>query len=270
MLKRFYKTINSQMNRTIKLLIFTFLVVFVNYADAQKKVTNQNLGWLGLNTTIDINQKWFFQNEVQIREFVNPFSRHQFFIRSHIHYKFGQSGYDASVGLCYFSQKPNDPEALVQLSIPEWRPHLEFANKSKIKEVVIENRYRAEARFFHQTNPERTELLDGYKFNNFRFRYRLQATIPIFKLSKTNMLKFKFGDEVMLNLGSKINLNVFDQNRFYFSFGFSLYRDISLDIGYLNWFQELTDGSFINRDIVQVTVFHKLSLKKNKREASNL
>lgn len=106
------------------------------------------MGWLGLNTTIDINQKWFFQNEVQIREFINPFSRHQFFVRSHLHYKFGQSGYDASVGLCYFSQKPNDPEALVQLSIPEWRPHLEFASKSKIKEVIIENRYRAEARFF--------------------------------------------------------------------------------------------------------------------------
>lgn len=83
------------------------------------------------------------------------------------------------------------------------------------------------------------------------------------------MLKFKFGDEVMVNLGSKINLNVFDQNRLYFSLGFNLYRDISLDFGYLNWFQELTDGSFINRDIIQVTVFHKLSFKKNKSETSN-
>jgi hypothetical protein len=42
-----------------------------------------------------------------------------------------------------------------------------------------------------------------------------------------------------------------------------LTRDLSLDIGYLNWFQELNDGSFINRDIIQVVFFHKLSLKKN-------
>ena len=269
MLKRFYKTINSQMNSIIKLVVFTFLFLFVNHSDAQKKVTNQNLGWLGLNTTIDINQKWYYQNEIQVREFINPFRRHQFFVRGHLHYKFGQSGYDASVGLCYFSQKPNDPDALVRLAIPEWRPHLELINKSKINKIIIESRYRAEARFFHQANREKTELVDGYRFNNFRLRYRLQATIPVLDLSKKNTLKFKMGNEVMLNLGSKINLNVFDQNRFSFSFGFNLYRDISLDIGYLNWFQELTDGSYINRDIVQVTVFHKFSLKKNKGENSN-
>jgi hypothetical protein len=254
----------------IKLVLFTFLFVFIKDTNAQKKVTNQNLGWLGLNTTIDINQKWYFQNEMQVRQFLNPFIQHQYFIRSHLRYKFGQSGYDASVGLCYFSQKPNDPEALVRLSIPEWRPHLELIKRSKINKIIIESRYRAEARFFHQANREKTELVDGYRFNNYRLRYRLQATIPILDLSKTNKLKFKMGNEVMLNLGSKINLNVFDQNRFSFSFGFNLYRDISLDIGYLNWFQELTDGSFINRDIVQVTVFHKLRLKKNKSETSNL
>jgi hypothetical protein len=247
----------------IKLMLFTFLFVFINDTNAQKKVTNQNLGWLGLNTTIDINQKWFFQKEIQVREFINPLTRHQFFVRSHLHYKFGQTGYDASVGLCYFSQKPNDPEALVRLSIPEWRPHLELINRSKINKVIIESRYRAEARFFHQANREKTELVDGYRFNNFRLRYRLQATIPIIDLSKTNKLKFKMGNEVMLNLGSKISLNVFDQNRFYFAFGFDLTRDLSLDIGYLNWFQELNDGSFINRDIIQVNFFHKLSLKKN-------
>jgi len=250
------------MNRTICSMLFTFLFVFANDVNAQKKVTNQNLGWLGLNTTIEINQKWFFQNEMQVRQFVNPFIHHQLFIRSHLHYKLGESGYDASVGLCYFSQKPNDPEALVRLSIPEWRPHLELANKSKVNNILIESRYRAEARFFHLSNRERTELIDGYKFNNIRLRYRLQATIPILDLSKTNKLKFKLGNEVMLNLGSKINLNVFDQNRFYFAFGFNLTPDLSLDIGYLNWFQELNDGTFINRDIMQIVFSHKLSFKK--------
>lgn len=263
MWKRFYKIFNIQMMSKIKLVLFTFLFVFINDTNAQKKVINQNLGWLGLNTTIDINQKWYFQNEMQVRQFLNPFIQHQYFIRSHLRYKFGQSGYDASVGLCYFSQKPNDPEALVRLSIPEWRPHLELIKRSKINKIIIESRYRAEARFFHQANREKTELVDGYRFNNYRLRYRLQATIPILDLSKKNTLKFKMGNEVMLNLGSKINLNVFDQNRFYFALGFDLSRDLSLDIGYLNWFQELNDGSFINRDIIQVNFFHKLSLKKN-------
>ena len=247
----------------MKLLFFSFLFVFVNSTNAQKKVINQSLGWLGLNTTIDINKKWYFQNEIQTRYFFNPFRQHQFLVRSHIHYKFGQSGFEASAGISYFLQKPNDPDALVRLSVPEWRPHLEIANKRTFKKLIIDSRYRVEARFFHQTNREKTELVDGYRFNNFRFRYRLQATIPLFKLSEKNSLKFKLGDEMMLNLGSKINVNVFDQNRFYMAVGFSLLPDLSLDIGYLNWFQELNDGSFINRDIVQVTVSHKLNLKRN-------
>lgn len=264
MLRKFYSQEVYHLNKVFMCLLFPFALLFINEVHAQKKVSHQNLGWLGLNTTIEINKKWFFQNEIQIREFLDPLKRHQFFVRSHLHYKIAQSGYDVSAGICYFMQNPNDPDALFRLSIPEWRPHLEFANKSSYNKLILESRYRAEARFFHQTNREKTELVDGYRFSNFRFRYRLQTTVPILKLDKNNAIKFKLGDEVMLNLGSKININVFDQNRFYFSIGCNVYRDISLDIGYLNWFQELSDGTFINRDIMQVAIFHKLSFKKRK------
>jgi len=243
---------------------FYFLVFFSHAIYAQKSVTNQNLSWIGLNTTLEINDKWYFQNEIQSRNFVDPFTKHQLLFRGHLHRKFGVSGYEGSLGFCYFLQNSNNPLAVINLTVPEWRPHIEIANKQKIKNIIIDQRYRLEARYYHNTNFDRSLLIDGYKFGNFRFRYRAQAIIPISDLVRKSNLKLKIGDEVMLNGGANINLNVFDQNRLYASLVFEFNPDYNLEFGYINWFQELPDGSFYHRNIAQISFNHKLKLKREK------
>ena len=239
-----------------------FLLFITNAVFAQKEVTKQSLVWYSLFTTLEFNDKWYFQNEIQQRHFVNPTEQHQFIFRSHMHRVLGNTGWETSVGASVFFQNPNDPNAPVKLTVPELRSHLEFAYKQKLDKVIFDHRFRAEARFFHNANNTRTELEDGFKYSNYRFRYKLQATIPLFKTDEYRALKFKVSNELFINAGSEIITNVFDQNRVYAGLNYDILKNLSFEVGYLNLFQQQPNGSFFDRDILRFTVFHKLNLRK--------
>lgn len=257
-------TIKSRFQFGLKRAIgVLFLLVVTNSVFAQKEITKQSLVWYSLFTTLEFNERWYFQNEIQERHFINPTAQHQFILRSHTHRLLGKTGWEASIGGCVFFQKPNDPNAAIKLTVPEVRPHLEFAYKQKLDKISFDHRFRVEARFFHNVNESRTELEDGFEHSNYRFRYKLQATIPLFKMDENRVLKFKVYDELFINAGNKILTNVFDQNRVYAGLNYDILKNLSFEVGYLNWFQQKTDGDFFDRDILRFTVFHKLNLKKN-------
>jgi hypothetical protein len=240
-----------------------FLFVVTNSVFAQKEVTKQNLVWYNVFTTLEFSEKWYFENEIQERHFINPTAQHQFIVRSHIHRVLGKTGWEASIGGCVFFQQPNDPGAQVRLTVPEVRPHLELEYKQKFTKIVLDHRFRGEARFFHNVNESRTELEDGFEYSNYRFRYKLQAAIPIFKVDKNTALKLKVYDELFINAGTQIVTNVFDQNRIYAGLNYDILKNVSVEVGYLNWFQQRPDGRFFDRDILRFSVFHKINLKKN-------
>lgn len=242
-----------------------FAIVFLSFSTsllfAQKEVTKQNLVWYGLFTTVQWNEKWYFQNEIQERHFINPMAQHQFIVRSHLHRLLGNSGWETSGGFCFFFTNPNDPNATVKLTRPEFRPHLEFAYKQKLDKVTLDHRFRGEARFFHNINDSSTDLEDGFEYSNYRFRYKLQASLPIFKIDENRRVKFKVSDELFINAGNKILTNVFDQNRVYAGLNYDILKNLSFEVGYLNWFQQKPDGDFFNRDILRFTVYHKIDLR---------
>ena len=104
-----------------------------------------------------------------------------------------------------------------------------------------------------------TELVDGFEFANYRFRYRIQAAVPLLKMADKRSIKFKIGNEILVNLGSNININVFDQNRVSAAMNYDILNNLSVEVGYLNWFQELPNGTFFNRDVLRFAIFHNIS-----------
>jgi hypothetical protein len=251
-----------QPNRKLLAILLAFL--FMN-TYGQKNITNQSLVWYTYFQTLQFNDKLWLNSEVVERRFLNPDAQHQFLIRSHLHKKLGIRGWEASVGMCLFLQNPNSPNATIILTMPELRPHIQMTYKQQLKLVTLEHRYRLEARFFHNTNQPKTELEDGYDFGNFRFRYRLQATIPILKLGIDRAFKLKIADEIHANIGSKIGSNVFDQNRIFIAANVDVLPNLAVEMGYMNWFQEKADATFYNRNILQFSVFHKIFAHKNKK-----
>ncbi len=72
-------------------------------------------------------------------------------------------------------------------------------------------------------------------------------------------------DEIMINGGKNIVKNTFDQNRIYGALQYGVNKNIALELGYLNSFQQRPSGvDYFDRDIIRFTFYHKINLQKKK------
>ncbi len=240
--------------KTLLLLLLSSLTF------AQNKVESQQLLWYGYYNQLKFNSNWTLHSEIQERQFYNPAAQHQLVFRSNLDRKLIDN-INGSVGMVLFLQSPNNPESKSKLIVPELRPDIGFNSKKKYSFFSINHRYKLEARFFHQT--ENNELKGGFIFSNFRFRYQLGFDFPLVKKEKEEKLIFKIKDEVMFNAGSKIIKNVFDQNRIYTALNYKFDKNFSIELGYMNWFQQKTTGNeFYDRNIIRFSIFHNIDLSK--------
>ena len=240
-----------------KFLIFIF---FSTFLFGQKNVENQQLLWYGYYNKLQINQNWVLNSEVQERHFYQPLVQHQLVFRTNLDRRI-LDDINVSLGFVVFLQSPNDPESESTLMVPELRTDFGFNAKKKYKYFNVNQRFKVEARFFHQT--ENNELVGGYQFSNFRMRYQLGLDIPLINKQDAEKLILKIKDEVMFNFGKNIVKNVFDQNRIYIGLNYPMNKNLAFEAGYLNWFQQRPSGTdFYNRDIIRFSVFHTINLKK--------
>jgi hypothetical protein len=242
-----------------KKILPIWMVFLALTAQGQKEITRQSLAWYGYSNTVQFSDKRWLTSEIHERHFIEPFAQHQFVTRTHLHFAVG-NGWDFAFGMCLFLQNSNNPLE-PGIAVPELRPHIEFNQKQKLEHVTFDHRYIAEARFFQRTNDDGTKLEDGFDFGNFRFRYRLQATIPLFRFDEERALKLRISDEIHVNAGSNIVLTMFDQNRIYGSINIDISTSLSAEVGYLSCFQKRpTDVQYYSRNIIRFTVFHKINL----------
>ena len=183
--------------RLIKKLMIFGCLCFMTKIFAQKNVTHQNLLWYGYYNTLVVNEKYSVLSEIQERHFIDPSAQHQLVFRSNLQRKLDEN-WNVSGGVTYFLQSPNDPKSESDLVVPEIRPDIGFGYQQKMKNFTINHRYKAEARFFHDS--ENDELTGGFRFSNLRFRYQLGVDIPLIKDHKTNKnrLVAKIKDEIIM------------------------------------------------------------------------
>ena len=230
--------------------------------NAGRQVTEQQLVWFAYNNTLEFSPKWSLTSEIHERRFRKPDEQHQFQVSSRLNYSLGEN-WSASAGFTYFLQSPHDPRATDDLVVPELRPHLQVDYRQPLGRLSIGHRYRIEKRFFRNT--ANGELTDGYS-TNYRFRYRLGLEYQLASLYN-RPLKVKVSDEVHVNAGDKIIYNRFDQNRIYIGLNYAVHKNVNVEAGYLNWFQQRAAGNqFFSRDIISFAINHKINLKK-KEEA---
>lgn len=242
----------------MKKIILLTVLLFPKLLLAQKNIEKQQLIWYGYYNTLKFNEKWSLLSEIQERQFYNPTAQHQLVFRSNLERKL-IGNWNASAGITYFLQNPNNPESESNLTVPELRPDIGFNNKQKLSFITINHRYKAEARFFHDV--ENNRLVGGYRFSNLRLRYQLGIDVPLWKKEEQEKLVLKLRDEVMFNLGGKVVNNTFDQNRYYLGLNYKLNKSFAFEVGYMNWFQQLKTGKdFYDRDILRLSIFHTIEL----------
>ncbi len=241
-----------------RITLFSILLFLSCVVAAQKAVTNQTLYWLRYYNQLALNNKWTWHNEIEDRRFFEHNRQHHFIVHSRLHYAFFKNA-DAAIGFTYSLQSPHDPDAANVLVVPENRIVQELNLRNPLTtRLTLHQRLRIDERFIHKTDGK--ELIDGYDFN-VRFRYRLQATYKVSRPDAKNPITLKLSDELMVNTGKNILYNQFDQNRIYVGIEQRLYKGISLEIGYLHWYQQRASGNqFFDRDIIRLTLSHQIEL----------
>lgn len=241
--------------------VIFFSAMAVNSRAQQQTVYKQQLIWYGWFETLQLNERWQIQTEIQERHFVNPLAQHQFLVRAHVHRLLGAKGWEASAGFCTFFHNPNRPGTSPPLTIPELRPHAELAYRHQHGKAVFDHRFRTEARFFHHTNQSADALEDGFGFSAFRFRYRIQLLYPLYE--KRYTFKLKLSNEYLLQAGGETGKPAFDQNRIYAGLTMQFTPQLSFDLGYMYWYQHRAPASVYSRHILRFTVFHRMKWGKS-------
>lgn len=234
------------------------------HAQTGKQITTQDQFWVAYINTLKFSERWSLGTDIQERRSIDPDAQFLFAVRAHVMRTLGRS-WDVRAGGSYFLQWSNDPRSSSDLIVPEWRPHVELNNTTTIGRLRLDHRYRGEARFI----PEVTDgqLAGGHIFTNFRLRYQLGLEFPLVRVKRDEKrierMYLRIADEVMLNAGSKVVLNTFDQNRVLIGIGYKPTPALTIILSYLDLVQQRPTGNFyFHRHNIRLTVVHKLDLSR--------
>ncbi|MFV8368221.1 DUF2490 domain-containing protein [Flavobacterium sp. LB2R40] len=239
-------------------ILFLFLICCVSRAQTEKNVDHQSILWTRYYNQLTLNNKWALHTEFDNRVFLKPVKQNLYVIRIQGRYKINEH-FETGIGFTHFSVATQNPQLSYDFNIPEYRGQQDITWKLNIIRVTFNQRFQVEERFIHNANKE--SLLPGTTFS-WRFRYRLQADYTFWK-KENQYLKTILSDEIMFNAGKTILNNTFDQNRVYGAVQYGITKNIAIELGYLNSFQKRSSGvDYFNRDIVRISIFHKLKLQK--------
>lgn len=225
----------------------------------EKKTTNQSFSLFSYTSNVEVSPKWSIINDVQERNFIKPVKQSQFFLRSQIAYKF-RPKWNASAGFAYYLNSAGDHLSSSSLIVPEIRLNQDINYRQKFKTFNIGHRYRMEERFINKSIKD--SLINGYTFRQ-RLSYSLSIEFPLIK-SKDNYhsLNFKVSDGIMINVKKRPVFYSYDQNRFYAGFNYEIIKNVNLDLGYVNIFQQrILSDHFYNRNMASLSINHRMKLK---------
>jgi hypothetical protein len=239
------------------LLFFFFIVTnyFLN-AQTEKNIDHQNLIWTRYYNQLELNDKWSIHSEFDNRVFIGPISQNLFVVRVQGRRKFSEQ-VELGAGFVCFSVSTQDPEVILGFNVPEYRGQQDITWKQNWHKIGIVQRYQIEERFFQ--NFDREGLTSGTTFF-WRFRYRLQGEYTFWK-KENQYLKAIVYDEIMINAGKNVVYNTFDQNRIYVAMQYGVNKNLALELGYMNSFQQRASGvDYYDRNIIRFSIYHKLKI----------
>lgn len=227
-------------------------------AQTQKNIKHQNLLWTRYYNQLELDKKWSIHSEFDNRVFTNSIVQNLFVIRVQGRYKVTEK-IELGSGFAYFSVATQDRDIESGFNKPEYRIQHDLALKQNLGKINLNHRYQIEERFFQNFDTE--GLKSGTTFA-MRFRYRIQGDYVFWK-NENQSIKVILADEIMINAGGSIVKNTFDQNRIYAALNYNINKNFSVEVGYLNSFQQRASGvDYFDRNIIRVSVFHKIKLLK--------
>lgn len=221
-----------------KCLLLLFILVFLNIkGSSQSQDFRGQLGsWNILTVRKDVNEKWEFFGEAQLRSlsFYNEF--HYYEMKAGL-----QFNIDSVFSILSGAGSYNTYSAGDNFNLPiqnrEIRSWLELRMKQQLKRLSFDHRYRAEQRF----------TSNGYRN---RFRYRLSLTIPLNSpVIKPGTYFLQSWNEIFFTDREPY----FERNRLYIGGGYRFNKTVTFQTGYIHQFDyNLTDET--GRDFLMMSL----------------
>jgi len=202
---------------------------------AQKKVEHVAQTWVSINSNVFLDKKWFIMADAHLRE--NDFFKANSFCfgRIGVGYQFDKS-LSVAAGYGNLLSAPTTPGFTTKSDENRIYQQVVYNSSCKSKVNVLQ-RLRNEQRW--QDIIVNDKKTGEKKFTN-RVRYLLSTSFQVFK--NPNLPQLVVADELLLQFGSAIVFNTFDQNRIFIGIKQKINNSLSFDTGYMSVFQQKSNG----------------------------
>ena len=245
------------------LILFRILFLFLfSYSlsgqDLQKTITRQKLALTNYSADFELSPKWSLSAEIQERIYLDPVRQSQVFVKSQLGFE-PFKNFTFANGLAYYLNSPGDPEFSSSFKVPELRLNHDLGYSHNLKSIRVGHRYRMEERFVRKRLDD--SLINGYRFLE-RISYMLSLECKLLKSKNHDHdLYLKLSDGIYVNTHKGIVYNSFDQNRFYAGLNYKMVKNLTIELGYVNYFQQRISGvDYLNRNIASLGINHSIKM----------
>lgn len=224
--------------------------------DLKRTLIKQNMAVAGYSSDFELSPKLSLSAEIQERINMVPYRQSQMFVKSQMSYE-ALKDFTFANGLAYYLNTPIDAGLSKSFKVPEIRLNHDFKYSHNLGSLELGHRIRMEERFIRKRSGD--SLLNGSRFVE-RISYLLSLEYKLRKL-KSHDLYLKLSDGIYMNTGKWMAHNTFDQNRFYAGLNYRLRKNLTIELGYINLYQQrISHLEYLNRNIASLAISHTVKM----------
>jgi hypothetical protein len=210
------------------------LVPCIAHGQTEKEINTQYQVWVSLNSTTRFTDRVGLIGDCHVRR--NDFLEDPSFylLRVGAHFWITEK-LTASFGYAHMWVAPAREDWHTWTNENRIYEQVQYA--SKVGKASMLQRFRNEQRWRQKVEDD---VLTGENTFSDRIRYLLSLTVPVSE--KPSVPSLVFSDELLVQFGSDVVLNTFDQNRFFAGIRKRMSRDWSFDLGYMLVYQQKSTG----------------------------
>jgi hypothetical protein len=118
-----------------------------------------------------------------------------------------------------------------------------------VNKLAISQRLRTEQRWLGRIAADRPGEVEDWVFSN-RFRYQLRLQRPFTDSSRVQLYG-ALANEVFINSGKNVGVNIFDQNRLQALIGVKINPQFSIEAGYIKQTVQQGRRTIANNTVIQ-------------------
>lgn len=221
----------------MKFSLIGFLAVLSTAVAAQtpsaaKQLNYHTQSWYAINSTFRLSEHWGTVADFHVRRYGMMDAEHFYFLRLGAVYWI-QKKYPVVAGVArlWLAPQSGTSWAVENRIYQQWSSMTEEGRVGVLQRIRVEQRWRDQVV---------NDQVVGNKQFSLRLRYLASFQLNIF--TNPRLPAPVISDEVLVQFGSSVVYNTFDQNRLFVGVRFPLGKNFSVDTGYMNVLQQRAAG----------------------------